>query len=49
LHLNGEKIKWHFKDFYSIRINNQWRIIFFYLEDGNATGRNNKLSLKQLK
>lgn len=30
-----EKLKGNFKDFYSIRINNQWRIIFKW-ENGNA-------------
>ncbi|MFT7030898.1 MAG: proteic killer suppression protein [Marinoscillum sp.] len=31
-----EKLSGNLKDFYSIRINNQWRIIFIW-EDGNAT------------
>lgn len=31
-----EKLKGSFKDFYSIRINNQWRIIFKW-KNGNAT------------
>ena len=30
-----EKLKGNFKDFYSIRINNQWRIIFKW-NNGNA-------------
>lgn len=30
-----EKLKGNFKDFYSIRINNQWRIIFKWV-GGNA-------------
>lgn len=30
-----EKLKGNLKDFYSIRINNQWRIIFKW-ENGNA-------------
>ena len=30
-----ERLKWNFKDFYSIRINKQWRIIFKW-ENGNA-------------
>jgi len=30
-----EKLKGHLKDFYSIRINNQWRIIFKW-NSGNA-------------
>lgn len=30
-----EKLKGNFKEFYSIRINNQWRIIFKW-ENGNA-------------
>ena len=31
-----EKLTGNIKDFYSIRINNQWRIIFRW-EDGNAS------------
>lgn len=31
-----EKLTGNLKDFYSIRINNQWRIIFCW-EDGNAS------------
>ncbi|MEO8237311.1 MAG: type II toxin-antitoxin system RelE/ParE family toxin [Flavobacterium sp.] len=31
-----EKLSGNLKDFYSIRINNQWRIIFCW-EDGNAS------------
>jgi proteic killer suppression protein len=31
-----EKLNGTLKDFYSIRINNQWRIIFIW-KDGNAT------------
>lgn len=31
-----EKLTGDLKDFYSIRINNQWRIIFYW-EDGNAS------------
>ena len=31
-----EKLKGKLKDFYSIRINNQWRIIFLW-NDGNAS------------
>jgi len=31
-----EKLKGHLKDFYSIRINDQWRIIFKW-NNGNAT------------
>jgi proteic killer suppression protein len=31
-----EKLTGNLKDFYSIRINNQWRIIFYW-EDGNAS------------
>ena len=31
-----EKLNGYLKDFYSIRINNQWRIIFIW-KDGNAT------------
>jgi len=31
-----EKLTGNLKDFYSIRINNQWRIIFHW-EDGNAS------------
>ncbi|MBG6063254.1 proteic killer suppression protein [Flavobacterium sp. CG_9.1] len=31
-----EKLKGTLKDFYSIRINNQWRIIFIW-KDGNST------------
>ncbi|MDI5948481.1 type II toxin-antitoxin system RelE/ParE family toxin [Flavobacterium sp. LB2P84] len=31
-----EKLNGNLKDFYSIRINNQWRIIFIW-KDGNAT------------
>ena len=31
-----EKLKGDLKDFYGIRINDQWRIIFIW-EDGNAT------------
>ena len=31
-----EKLNGYLKDFYSIRINNQWRIIFIW-RDGNAT------------
>ncbi|MNY51610.1 Toxin HigB-1 [compost metagenome] len=31
-----EKLTGNLKDFYSIRINNQWRIIFRW-EDGNAS------------
>ncbi len=31
-----EKLKGKFKDFYSIRINNQWRIIFKW-SNGNAS------------
>lgn len=31
-----EKLTSNLKDFYSIRINNQWRIIFCW-EDGNAS------------
>lgn len=31
-----EKLNGILKDFYSIRINNQWRIIFIW-KDGNAT------------
>ncbi|MEI8099263.1 MAG: type II toxin-antitoxin system RelE/ParE family toxin [Sediminibacterium sp.] len=30
-----EKLKGNFKDFYSIRVNNQWRIIFKW-NNGNA-------------
>jgi len=30
-----EKLKGNLKDFYSIRVNNQWRIIFKW-ENGNA-------------
>ncbi len=30
-----EKLNGHLKDFYSIRVNNQWRIIFKW-ENGNA-------------
>lgn len=30
-----EKLKGNFKEFYSIRINNQWRIIFIW-NNGNA-------------
>lgn len=30
-----EKLKGNYKDYYSIRINNQWRIIFVW-ENGNA-------------
>lgn len=30
-----EKLKGNFKDFYSIRINNQWRVIFKW-NNGNA-------------
>ena len=32
-----EKLSGNLKDFYSIRINNQWRIIFIW-ENGNASG-----------
>lgn len=32
-----EKLKGNLKDFYSIRINNQWRIIFKW-NNGNAEG-----------
>ena len=32
-----EKLKGNFKDFYSIRINDQWRIIFKW-RSGNADG-----------
>jgi proteic killer suppression protein len=31
-----EKLSGNLKDYYSIRINNQWRIIFIW-ENGNAT------------
>jgi proteic killer suppression protein len=31
-----EKLSGNLKDYYSIRINNQWRIIFMW-ENGNAT------------
>lgn len=31
-----EKLTWNLKEFYSIRINNQWRIIFCW-ENGNAS------------
>lgn len=31
-----EKLKGNLKDYYSIRINNQWRIIFQWV-NGNAT------------
>jgi len=31
-----EKLNWNLKEFYSIRINNQWRIIFCW-ENGNAS------------
>jgi len=31
-----EKLLGNMKDYYSIRINDQWRIVFFWL-DGNAT------------
>lgn len=31
-----EKLRGNLKDFYSIRINNQWRIIFLW-NDGNAS------------
>lgn len=30
-----EKLKWNLKEFYSIRINNQWRIVFKW-KNGNA-------------
>lgn len=32
-----EKLSGNLKDFYSIRINNQWRIIFIW-ENGSASG-----------
>lgn len=32
-----EKLKGNLKDFYSIRINNQWRIVFEW-KNGNAFG-----------
>ena len=32
-----EKLSGNLRDFYSIRINDQWRIIFKWLEDGNAS------------
>ena len=31
-----EKLSGNFKDFYSIRINDQWRIVFMW-EEGNAS------------
>jgi proteic killer suppression protein len=31
-----ERLKGNFKDFYSIRVNSQWRIIFKW-ESGNAS------------
>jgi hypothetical protein len=47
IQLQIRKIKWHFKDFtaFELTINGE----LFYLEDGNATAVNNRLSLKQLK